>query len=188
MLNYVDVITERCRQYYEEKSAASPLEMAIEIMKAEGFPMHSPHHHYLVPAVLVTAASIAEGTDAERFEKNLKIAEKRGMKIPGAYCGECGTCGAGVGCGIFASAWNDTTPMSKEDLGTANMIVSRALHAIGSFSGPRCCKRVTFLAIGEAVKFADREMDVHMKKDKAVCVFSKQNETCLKTDCPFYKE
>jgi len=101
MTDYVDLITEKCREYYHEKSLLSPSQMAVKIMAAEGFPMHSTHHHYLVPAVLITAACIAENKDEDTFSEYLGTAEKRGMKVPGGYCGEYGACGAAIGCGIL---------------------------------------------------------------------------------------
>jgi len=189
MTDYVDLITEKCREYYHEKSLLSPSQMAVKIMAAEGFPMHSTHHHYLVPAVLITAACIAENKDEDTFSEYLGTAEKRGMKVPGGYCGEYGACGAAIGCGIFMSIWNHTTPMSHDTLGPANAVTGKALEEIGRYPGPRCCKRVTYAAIEEGVEFIRDNLGIDLRQQGIICPFSKRNEDeCLKERCGYYKK
>lgn len=185
--DYYGLITEKCKEYYGAKSMKSPLKMANEIMGIEGFPMHSPHHHYIVPAVLLTAAAIRKGTDEEKLDQMLRIAEKRARVIPGAVCGEMGACGAGIGAGIFSSVWMGTTPYSREHLGFVGTFTVNSLNSICQYSGPRCCKRVTFLALESACKDA-AQMDLDLCEGKKIgCRFSKHNKDCIKDDCRFYR-
>lgn len=187
MTDYVDVIRAACEEYYRSGSALSAAEMAAEIMHKDGFPMHSPHHHYLVPAVLITAAAIAADLPEEEFSKRLRLAEKRGMKVPGAVCGEYGACGAGIDCGLFFSVWNGTTPMSAADLGQANSATAAALREIGRYPGPRCCKRVTFLALQAALPVIRAQLWIDLRDTPVTCEFFTANTgDCLKKECPFF--
>ena len=42
-------------------------------------------------------------------------------------------------------------------------MTARALEAIGEIGGPRCCKRDTFTAVGEAVRMTAEELGVEME-------------------------
>jgi len=187
MIDYMELITQKCRGYYIEKNKISPMKMAIQIMSAEGFPMHSPHHHYLTAAVLLTSACIAEEKDEDTYTAYMETAKKRALKVPGAYCGEYGACGAAIGCGIFSCVWNGTTPHSTDTLGTANLITSMALKEIAKYPGCRCCKRVTFLSLISTCRYMNEKMDMDIKEDKIICGFFKMNDDgCRKEQCEFY--
>ena len=89
--------------------------------------------------------------------------------------------------GIFASVWQGTTPMSKTGWASANEITARALDSISSADGPRCCKRVTYLALSAAVPAARELLGVDAGEfSTPVCHYFKQNRECLKIKCPFF--
>ena len=71
---YYDIITERCLKYYESEERKNPWELAIDLMDIQGFPMHCPQHHYLVPAVLLTVCRQAQGATMEQLKKDLDVA------------------------------------------------------------------------------------------------------------------
>ena len=81
---------------------------------------------------------------------------RRGKEVPGGACGLC------------------------------NLMTSRALGAIGSNGGPRCCKRDSYLAIMEAVKFTEEKIGVKMELGDIKCTRSEQNNQCLHKVCPFH--
>lgn len=81
---------------------------------------------------------------------------RRGKEVPGGACGFC------------------------------NLMTSRALGAIGSNGGPRCCKRDSYLAIMEAVKFTEEKIGVKMELGDIKCTRSEQNNQCLHKACPFH--
>lgn len=186
MAKFYEEITKKCQEFYERKSELSSVEMAVRIMGSAEFPMHSPHHHFLVPAVLLTAACIAEEKEEELFQQYLKTAKNRAVKVPGGCCGEYGACGAAIGSGVFASIWTNTTPHSTQTLGLVNRITAKALEAIGEFGGPRCCKRCTFLALQTACEFAEENMEVHINNKQLRCGFFQKNEDCIHEACCFY--
>jgi len=155
-------------------------------MKHLAIKMHGPEHHYLVPAVLLTAYfNITSQTDL--IEKKLFQAEKRAKNVLGGFCGFYGNCGAAVGTGIFMSLVTDTKPVSKEFWGGCNLITSNALKSIGIAGGPRCCKRDSFIAIKEAIDFIRKTFNVELELPSNIyCEFSHLNKECLKQDCSFY--
>ena len=67
--------------YCLNSKSVNPLEMAIEIMQSEKIKMHGPEHHFLVPAVLISAYCNAINDDSKPVK--LGIARKRAEKIPG---------------------------------------------------------------------------------------------------------
>jgi hypothetical protein len=70
-----------------------------------------------------------------------------------------------------------------------NLMTARALERIALHGGPRCCKRNTFLALQEAIKFLSTEMGIRLPEPGDIsCRFSDQNRECLKERCPYYRE
>lgn len=181
-LGAFDVIREFCLT----TEIADPLRMATAIMRRPAIHMHGPEHHYLVPAVLIAAYCRASGRTAE-LPALLSEAEKRAKTVPGGYCGFYGSCGAGIGTGIFVSIVTGATPLSKETWGLANKMTSRSLSIIAEGGGPRCCKRDSYAAIREAALFAAEKLGVSLSvAGKTVCGFYPKNRECLKEECPYY--
>ncbi|MGD0659851.1 MAG: DUF5714 domain-containing protein [Syntrophorhabdales bacterium] len=164
-----------------------PLEMAITLMKSPSVKMHGPEHHFLVPAVLLSAFYNVKGEPAEKAGRIAK-ARQRAEHVLGGFCGFYGNCGAAVGTGIFMSVVTGATPLSTEEWRLSNLLTARSLHTIAEAGGPRCCKRDSFLAIQEARRFTkDRlgiEMDVNHGRVR--CDFHYLNKECKKAECGFY--
>ena len=112
--------------------------------------------------------------------------EKRAKNVLGGFCGFYGACGAAVGTGIFMSIALGATPLSSEKWGKCNLMTAKSLEAISSFGGPRCCKRDSFLAIEEAIKFLDENSIVKLDTHEYKCKFSCKNSECLREKCKFY--
>lgn len=164
--------------------SVNPFEMAVEIMHSEKIKMHGPEHHFLVPAVLISAYCNATG-DGSKKEK-LATARKRAEKVPGGFCGTHGNCGAGVGTGIFISVITRATSLSKEEWSLCNLMTGKSLVSIASFIGPRCCKRDTYLSIEEAVGFVKEKFGVSLGYTQVECQFSGYNKECLQENCMYY--
>jgi hypothetical protein len=158
--------------------------MATEIMRSRSVSMHGPEHHFLVPAVLISA--YCNKVREPRKESMILHARKRAEKVPGGFCGTHGNCGAGVGTGIFISIISGSTPLAKEEWGLSNLMTGKSLVSIAMHGGPRCCKRDTYLAIGESVNFLKEKFDVTLESKRITCEFSDNNRECLKTGCLFY--
>lgn len=182
-----EIVEKSCRAYYERKTDLPPAVMAKEIMEQDTLPMHHPYHHYIVPAVLLTKATLERDIPMPDFLEMMQVARARAEKVPGAICGSHGVCGAAIGAGIFASVWTDATPFSKETWGFLNRITGIALQVISEYTGPRCCKRVTFLSIEAAGKELEQKFNLHLNDDEdIVCTFFKGNKECIGINCKYY--
>lgn len=168
-------------------ASRNPVEMAEILMKFPGFKMHCPDHHYLVPAVLLASYSKTV-QKKQKLEGWLKIARNRAEKVPGAFCGTHGSCGAAVGTGIFMSSVTKATPLSAIEWDLCNSIVGKSLLSMAQYGGPRCCKRVTYLSLLETGRFLKERLSVQLDIPESIeCKFFQRNEEqCLKERCPFY--
>jgi hypothetical protein len=167
--------------------STDPVAMALTLMKAAPLKMHGPEHHFLVPAVLLAAFYNMTGPQAEK-ETRIRKARRRAEHVLGGFCGFYGACGAAVGTGIFMSIMTEATPLSHEEWRLANLVTADSLHTIALAGGPRCCKRNSFLALLEAVRFVKEHFQVALPSGDAalVCEFMQLNEECKKEDCRFY--
>ena len=178
----LDVITAFC----EHSDSRDPVAMAMTLMHHPSVKMHGPEHHYLVPAVLLTAWSNARG-ERDLLPGRLEKARQRSEWVKGGFCGLLGDCGASVGTGIFVSVVLGATPLSVGEWRLANRMTARALSVIAEHGGPRCCKRNTFLALREAVAFAREELGTEMELPAEIrCTFSPMNRECRGEACPFH--
>jgi hypothetical protein len=184
-----EIITEICMGNYSSFEYKNPMGIAFEIMKHHQFPMHDYSHHYLVPAVLLTAFRKKEPVGSDSFTEELETIKKRSHSVLPAYCGSHGACGAAVGVGIFFSVITKTTPLSKKTWSLCNSATAGSLKEMADIGGPRCCKRNSFVAIRYAAKKIQEEFGCDLScPEETECSFSKYNLECLKKDCPFYKE
>ena len=173
--------------YCISAATTDPVSMAEVLMKSPGFLMHCPDHHYLVPAVLL-ASYCKKTKKTKKLEGWLKIARNRAEKVPGAFCGTHGSCGAAVGTGIFMSTVLGATPLSSIEWNLCNSVVGKSLLSMASYGGPRCCKRVTYLSLQETGTFVKERLSVQLSVPEEIeCKFYLRNEgQCLKNKCPFY--
>lgn len=165
------------------ESSKNPIEVLQKLMALPFCHMHGPEHHIMVGASLLTAYKNAGGNID--LSKALVEVQSRGKKVPGGACGFWGACGAGVSAGMFVSIVTGSTPLAKEAWGLSNRMTARALNAIGEIGGPRCCKRDSYIAITEAVKFTREHLGVEMELGEIKCIHSAQNNQCIGVRCPF---
>jgi hypothetical protein len=170
-------------------TGVSPLRMLEQAWGNEAFPMHCPEHHYMMPAVLLSAARRVKGDCRELLERDLSAAAERARNVLPGFCGWYGACGAAVGSGIFLSLLTDTSPYSEETWGKVNQLTSECLRDIATLGGPRCCKRVCFTALGTTAAF----MRTHFGLDiggwpKIRCAYHSRNAECKGVQCPYHRE
>lgn len=178
-----ELIERTCR----ESQATEPMALAMTLMRDRRMKMHGPEHHYLVPAVLLTAYANATARPPETRAKWLSKARARAEEVKGGSCGFNGACGAGIGTGIFVSVASAATPLSGPEWRLANLMTSEALRDIALNGGPRCCKRDTFLALARAKEFIGEHLGVSLPVEAPpVCEFSAMNRECLGQACPFF--
>ncbi len=169
----------------KEKSK-NPVHILEKMMSLDFCHMHGPEHHVMVGVSLLTAYKNAGG--ASDLETALPEMYKRGKQVPGGACGFWGACGAGISTGMYVSIATKATPLAKEVWGLSNQMTAKALEAIGKNGGPRCCKRDSYLAIIEAVKFTKEKLGIAMEMTPIVCTRSDMNNQCLQEECLFHKK
>ena len=169
-----------------EETSQNPYEIISRLMALPFCHMHGPEHHIMVGSALLTAYKNAGG-DIDLL-KALNEMQARGRKVPGGICGFWGSCGAAISSGMFISIVTGATPLSNQEWGMSNRMTSLSLHAIGTVGGPRCCKRNSYLAITEAVKFAKENLGVEMELSEIRCRHSAQNNQCIGKRCPFFEK
>jgi hypothetical protein len=81
-------------RYCSSVASASPVALAMTLMKNPTVKMHGPKHHFLVPAVLL--AAFYNSPDAEKVDLAEKIREARirAEAVRGGFCGILGACGS----------------------------------------------------------------------------------------------
>jgi len=173
------------RQFCLNSLSSNPIEMANTIMVNPKIKMHGPEHHFLVPAVLLTAYC-NQTSQQYLLPQKLETAAERAKKIPGGFCGFCGNCGAGVGTGIFMSIILNATPLSGKEWSLSNLITSESLLKIAQNGGPRCCKRNTFQALETAIHFIKNHLSVNLNYRFTQCQFFPRNKECKKHACKYF--
>jgi len=170
--------------YCLSEHSKNPIEIMDKIMSLPFCHMHGPEHHVMVGAALLTAY---RNTGGElELEKALLEIYRRGKEVPGVVCGFWGACGAGISTGIYMAIITKSTPLATTAWGLSNRMTAKALGSIGEIGGPRCCKRDSYLAITEAVKFTKENLGVAMEIGNVSCTRSSQNNQCIQRACPFH--
>ncbi len=166
------------------QASRDPYEILSRLMDLPFCHMHGPEHHIMVGSALLTAYKNAGG-DID-LPKALNEMQSRGQKVPGGICGFWGSCGAAISSGMFISIVTGSTPLSEKAWGMSNLMTSASLHVIGAVGGPRCCKRNSYLAVTEAVRFTKENLGVEMELTPIRCRHFTQNNQCIGKRCPFH--
>lgn len=176
---------EMIERYCIASDSVKPVEMAMNLMNSDRIKMHGPEHHFLVPAVLITAYHNKLG-QADLKPRNIKQVRSRAKNVLGGYCGFMGTCGAAIGAGIFISIILNSNPLMIEEWKQSNMLTADTLKKIALAGGPRCCKRDTFIALESAVKCISEKLNVVLPDERIDCTFSKLNKECKHITCKYF--
>lgn len=180
-------IKSNCLAFYDA-GTRNIFDMQQELMDMPEIPMHYPYHHFIVPAVLLTAACVCDGRSREDLAGYLDTACTRAENVLGGFCGFYGACGAGVGVGIFYSVFTGATPVSRDSWAAANRATAMALMDISEIPGPRCCKRCSFLALYSAARSASFDLGIKLDVTEDIkCRYSHRNLDCKGEDCPYFK-
>jgi uncharacterized protein len=176
----VDAIEQVCLASTEH----DPTVLALLAMRHPKVKMHGPEHHFLAPAVLVSAWCNLRD-EAERKAALLAEVRRRSEPVLGGFCGYLGACGGGIAAGIFVSVVTGANPVAGAERGLAIRATSEALKVIGKTDAPRCCKRDTFLGLLAAARFARKHLDIDFPTRRVRCEFHDLNRECIGAACPF---
>jgi hypothetical protein len=171
------------RQVLYCTKSKDPAAILEQVMSHPSVPMHGPEHHVIVPGALVAAVknsgyAVPDGAIEKAIE--------RASKVPGGWCGLCGTCGAAVGVGIAISVLTGATPLTGKPRTLALTGTSFALSRMLD-EQQRCCKRSSRIAIEAAVEFLREHLNISLpKSDRVKCSYVLRNQQCSQKACPFF--
>ena len=75
-------MTALCLEAFDRGGPVAPLDMLETMMSLPGVEMHTPEHHFMVPAALLTAAHSVSGRDRAVLERALHAALNRSKRVP----------------------------------------------------------------------------------------------------------
>lgn len=189
-----DFTPEKCVNDINEiclmSNSLSIFELANELLMLDSIRMHGPEHHYLISAVLISI--YCNGTKQEELKKELleKVLYRANRIQPGS-CGYYGVCGGAMAVGSAISIIEGVTPYSQKELRTLSQITLKCLTKLANYTGPRCCKRATYVVLEDVHNWFEQQLQLDGKtinnaSEKFACRFSNRNDTCHKGACKYH--
>ncbi|MFW9788937.1 MAG: DUF5714 domain-containing protein [Candidatus Thorarchaeota archaeon] len=175
----------------EFDSSKDPKAVADKAMSHHSFKFHGPEHHGLVPAAILIALKNRGVTRPDGSPVTFEVVLegiRRGMKIPGGFCGYAGACGACIGAGVATALFVGSTPTKGPERTVSHKATTNALY-LSQDGLRRCCKRATYIGLTAAMDLLRNEYDIDLgesPKHKS-CKFSTKNRDCEEKSCPYYK-
>ncbi len=178
--DHVTFIKAFCRN----SSETDPIAVFSHMRASHRFPLHGPEHHALVPAAFLTAYRNLFG---EPTHGRVEAAIERGAGLPGGTCAYWGSCAAALGVGIAYATILRATPLSYQERGHVQTMVSEVLGRIGRFDAPRCCRRESYLALQGGCELSGRYLPHALPAGPLPpCDQMALNRECLGEDCPLH--
>jgi len=148
------------------------------------FPTHGPHHHPMVPGILLAAYRNNGGNVSD---EDIITGINRGTQVPGASCSFFGVDGAAIGVGIAFSVILKASPFDGTLRQAVQKIVIRVAEKIAEHPFSRCCQRECLLALQEAEAISKELTDTLIPAQNVlVCDQFKQADHCAGKRCPFF--
>ncbi len=181
-------LQEKIYDFCLESKETNPFILYNQIVNFTEVPMHGPIHHFIIPAVLFTIYHNIINSDLDVKRKNLDISIERSNLVPAGFCTNFGSCGAGLGVGIFFSVITNNSALSVNTWSNVITITSEIELLIAKNGGPRCCKRDSYLSLIKAVNVLNKQQNLNLNYNTEIkCAFSKKNPHCRLNNCLFYK-
>lgn len=172
-------------QDIKKETGVSPVRLFKHMAKKDYISMHGPEHHVLDGASLLVAYHNAG--KAIDLDRSLEKLLKEGLRMPGAMCGLWGVCGAVTSIGAALAIIDETGPLSTDGTWGEHMsFTAKAIDALGSVNGPRCCKRDAMLAFKYGVEYVNDHYAAGFEYEEQQCEFSEMNAQCIRQRCPFF--
>ena len=188
MANYIsEPAYQAITRYCMESTTTNAIELSTELMLLPEIKFHSPEHHYLIGATLVTV--YCNSTNPNQKSSFLpKIYQRTKSILPGS-CGIYGVCGDVLASGAAISLILEASPLSTTKLQTLNQASLVCQEAMAQYEGPRCCKRSTYLTLLTVTNWMRQQINTPLENPvEVVCRFSDDNETCALEKCQFFHQ
>ncbi len=171
----------------KKETGINPVEIFKKIAKEDFVAIHGPEHHILDGGSILVAYKNAGG-DID-LDQALETLMERGLKMPGAMCGQWGVCGAITSVGAALAIIDQTGPLSTDGTWGEHMtFTASAVTQMAQINGPRCCKRDGMIAFENGIKYINEHYDVTLPYSAQECEFTAENMQCIRERCPYYKK
>jgi hypothetical protein len=174
---------EYLEQYIQLSNKKDPIDMLSEVMNHNSFKMHGPEHHYLIPAIFLTAI---KNSGYETPDNYWQLVLSRCSQLPGGTCGYWGACSCAIGTGVTISILTNSNPLNKTNYGKLHLTSADAINEIGLVGGPRCCKRNTLISAFSLLKNLSTNFNITLDHTKFICSFLNNNKECIGNKCEFF--
>ncbi len=146
------------------------------------FPTHGPHHHPMVPGILLAAY---RNNGGPINDDQIITGIARGAQIPGASCSFFGVDGAAQGVGVAFSVITGASPFDGKSRQLVQQIVIRVAGRIAAQPFSRCCQRECWNALKEAEEIS-RELLPHpiLAQENLRCEQFTTADYCAGKRCP----
>ncbi len=153
-----------------------------ELRANPDFPTHGPHHHPMVPGILLAAYRNNGGNISD---EQIITGIARGALIPGASCSFFGVDGAAQGVGIAFSVILGATPFDGNLRQTVQKIVIRVADRIAAMPFARCCQRECWTALKETEVISRELLDIPILAQADLsCEQYREADHCAGKLCP----
>ena len=155
-----------------------------EIRKHPAVPVNGPEHHFMVPGIILATYKNLGGTiTAQDILKGIK----RGVQVPGGYCGFMGVCGAAVGVGIAFALILESNPIKPVERKIVQGVTGAVLMDIAAYEAARCCQRDSWIALKKAAELSKKYLPLPIEaKEHLSCRQQGKNKECIKDACPLW--
>lgn len=151
-----------------------------------------PIHHYIDGAVLLTCFRNVEGAPDrdERLADDLEKLRESSACVPGAACANWGVCGAAASVGMAYAIIAQNAPLKEDGWSEGQLLVAHLLEDIAKTGSPRCCKRDSRIAVGEAVPVFNHDFGSRMKEldESPTCRVMDANSVCMGPACAYHPD
>lgn len=179
LADWPDLVERVC----EASSEKDPSRIVNLLMKHPMSIMHSPQHHIIVTAAILSAL---RNTGIKPLKPGrLASAIERTKGIPLGSCGMRGECGAATSVGSLVSILTGATFMKDKERSLALKASAETLLSIAEAGGPRCCKQSVYISLETAASFLKRELNIDITVEPR-CEFFSRNKDCKKEGCKYY--
>ncbi len=175
-----DIITKACLTTKEKDVIA----IFKELRAHPDFPTHGPHHHPMIPGILLAAY---RNNGGQISDEQIITGISRGILVPGASCSFFGVDGAAIGVGIAFSVIIEASPFKGETRQAVQKIVIRVAQKIAEQPFSRCCQRDCWTALKEAELIAAEMLEHPIPAQAPLqCEQFRNTDHCAGKRCPLF--
>jgi MoaA/NifB/PqqE/SkfB family radical SAM enzyme/SAM-dependent methyltransferase len=177
-------IVEKAGQFIIQSFETDMACLFAQVRNLDGFPTFGPHHHPVIPAIVL---SVYRNNGGEITRRQIETGIERGRLIPPASCSFLGVDGAAAGIAIAFSIILGANPYDGAGRHTVQKVAATALMRISEYEASRCCLRECWTALQVASELSEQVVGLHLPADESLsCTTRHLNQGCIGKRCPLF--